>query len=91
MKKKIIPPQYILKVLKNFPLSKLEETFQIAEFERPIQLRHINKIVEAMAANEFFYNILAVTEKRNDVFEVIDGLVIIGISSKVCTNNLPQN
>jgi len=73
MKRKIISPQYVLKVLKNFPLSKLEETFQIAEFERPIQSRHINKIVEAMAANEFFYNILAVTEKRNGMYEVIDG------------------
>ena len=73
MNKKIISPQYVLKVLKNFPLRKLEETFQVAEFERPIKLRHITKIVEAMAANEFFYNILAVTEKRNGSFEVIDG------------------
>lgn len=73
MKKKIVSPQYVLKVLKNFPLSKLEETFEIADFERPKQLRHITKIVEAMAANEFFYNILAVTQKRNGTFEVIDG------------------
>jgi len=73
LNKKIISPQYVLKILKNFPLRKIEETFRIAEFERPAQLRHINKIVEAMAANEFFYNILAVTQKRNGVFEVIDG------------------
>jgi len=73
LNKKIISPQYVLKVLKNFPLRKLEETFRIAEFERPVQLRHINKIVEAMAANEFFYNILAVTQKKNGTFEVIDG------------------
>ncbi len=78
MNKKIISPQYVLKVLKNFPLRKLEETFRIAEFERPKQLRHINKIVEAMAANEFFYNILAVTQKRNGIFEVIDGQHRIG-------------
>ncbi len=73
MNKKIISPQYVLKVLKNFPLRKLEETFRIAEFERPVQLRHITKIVEAMTANEFFYNILAVTQKKNGMFEVIDG------------------
>jgi len=73
LKRKIISPQYVLKVLKNFPLRNLEETFRIAEFERPIQLRHINKIVEAMAANEFFYNILAVTQRKNGSFEVIDG------------------
>jgi len=73
LNRKIISPQYVLKVLKNFPLSKLEETFQIAEFERPIQLRHITKIVEAMTANEFFYNILAVTQRKNGMFEVIDG------------------
>jgi len=78
LNKKIISPQYVLKVLKNFPLRKLEETFHIADFERPVQLRHINKIVEAMAANEFFYNILAVTQKRNGIFEVIDGQHRIG-------------
>ncbi len=86
MKKKIISPQYVLKVLKNFPLRKLEETFQIAEFERPIQLRHITKIVEAMAANEFFYNILAVTEKRNGMFEVIDGQHRIGSLKEIRDN-----
>ena len=40
--------------MKNFPLRKLEQTFLTAEFERPLKERHVNKIVEAMAANENF-------------------------------------
>jgi len=58
--------------LKNFPLKKLEQTFLTAEFERPLKERHVSKIVEAMIANEFFNNILSMTQKRNR-FEVIDG------------------
>lgn len=59
--------------MKNFPLRKLEQTFYIAEFERPLRARHVSKIVEAMAANEFFNNILSVIQKRNGRFEIIDG------------------
>ena len=70
--KQILSPTYIWKSLKNFPLRKLEQIFLIAEFERPLRERHVNKIVEAMAANEFFNNILSVVQKRNR-FEVIDG------------------
>lgn len=73
-KRKVIEsPDYVLKSLKNFPLSKLEQTFIIAEFERPLRLRHISKLVSAMAANEFFNNILSVIEKKNGKFEIIDG------------------
>ena len=73
MNKKIISPDYVWKSLKNFPLRKLEETFFIAEFERPLRYRHVSKIVEAMAANEFFNNILSVIQKRNGRLEIIDG------------------
>jgi len=73
MHKKIVSPLYIWKSLKNFPLRKLEQTFFIAEFERPLRARHVSKIVEAMAANEFFNNILSVIQKRNGKFEIIDG------------------
>ena len=59
--------------MKNFSLKKLEQIFFIAEFERPLKERHVNKIVEAMAANEFFNNILSVIQKRNGRFEIIDG------------------
>ena len=44
--KKIISPSYVWKNLKNFPLKKLEQTFFTAEFERPLRLRHISKIVD---------------------------------------------
>ncbi len=70
--KKIVSPSYIWKSMKNFPLRKLEQTFLTAEFERPLKERHVNKIVEAMAANEFFNNILSMIQKRNR-FEIIDG------------------
>ena len=75
MSRKIIiePPSFILKSLKNFPLKNLEQTFTVADFERPLRPRHINKIVDAMAANEFFNNILSVIPKKNGKFEVIDG------------------
>ena len=73
MRKKIISPEYIWKSLKKFPLRKLEQMFFIAEFERPLKDRHVSKIVEAMAANEFFNNILSVVQKRNGRFEIIDG------------------
>ena len=73
MKRKIISPLYIWKSMKNFPLRKLEQTFFIAEFERPLRGRHVSKIVEAMAANEFFNNILSAIQKRNNKLEIIDG------------------
>lgn len=72
-RKDIESPNYILKSLKNFPLSKLEQVFTVAEFERPLKLRHISSLVSAMAANEFFNNILSVIQKNNGKFEVIDG------------------
>jgi len=59
--------------MKNFPLKKLEQTFFIAEFERPLKERHVSKIVDAMVTNEFFNNILSVIQKRNGKFEIIDG------------------
>lgn len=66
-------PNFILKNLKNFPLKNLERTFRVADFERPLKARHINKIVDAMAANEFFNNILSVIQKTDNKFELIDG------------------
>lgn len=72
-KNTIVSPQYTLKVMKNFPLRKLDYTFFLAEFERPLLPRHVNKIVDAMAANEFFNNIISVVQKRNGRFEIIDG------------------
>ena len=69
----ISSPKYTWKVMNNFPLVKLEKTFTIADFERPISLRHVNKIVLAMVNNNFFDNVIRVILKRNGQFEIIDG------------------
>ena len=69
----ITSPSYTLKVLKNFPLRDLEKTFVIADFERPLNMRHVNKILRSMTTNEFFDNIISVFLKRNGRYEVIDG------------------
>ncbi len=70
---KIKSPEYELKFLKNFPLSQLEKKFSIAEFERPLKVRHVTKIVDAMKINEFFDNILGVYIKRNGQYQIFDG------------------
>lgn len=69
----ITSPSSTLKVLKNFPLKKIEKTFVIAEFERPIRMYHVRKIVNAMVNNEFFDIVIHVVQKRNGQYEIIDG------------------
>jgi len=69
----VTSPSYTLKVLKNFPLRNLEKTFVIADFERLLNIRHVNKILKSMATNEFFDNIISVVLKKNGKYEVIDG------------------
>ncbi len=71
--KPITSPTYELKILKNFPLKKLEEKFVIAEFERPLRMRHVKKIVLAMANNKFYDIVIHVILKRNGQYEIIDG------------------
>lgn len=76
MVKKILPiksPEYTWKILNNFPLKNLEKTFTIADFERPLRIRHVHNIVSSMVNNEFFNNVLSVFIKRNGQFEIIDG------------------
>ena len=70
---KIIPPAYTWKIMKDFPLKKLEKTFTIADFERPLRIRHVKKILNSMINNEFFDNVIRVILKRNGQFEIIDG------------------
>lgn len=69
----ITSPPYTLKILKNFPLRNLEKTFVIADFERLLNIRHVNKILRSMSTNEFFDNIISVVLKKNGQYEVIDG------------------
>ena len=59
--------------MRDFPLNKLEKTFSIADFERPLRPRHVQKIVVAILNNEFFDNIIGVFLKRNGQYEIIDG------------------
>ena len=67
------PPEYTLKILTDFSLKNLEKTFSIADFERPLRPRHVQKIVVAIQNNEFFDNIIGVFLKRNGQYEIIDG------------------
>lgn len=67
------PPEYTLKILTDFSLRNLEKTFTIADFERPLKPRHVQKIVVAILNNEFFDNIIGVFMKRNGQYEIIDG------------------
>lgn len=74
--KKVLPiksPEYTWKILNSFPLKKIEKTFTIADFERPLRVRHVHNIVISMVNNEFFNNVLSVFIKRNGQFEIIDG------------------
>lgn len=77
MKQKLVTvtsPSFKLKMLNNFSLFNLEKTFIVADFERPLRIRHVKKIVDAMLINEFFDIIISVIPKRgNSQFEVIDG------------------
>jgi len=69
----VTSPTYTLKILKDFTLKNLENVFIIADFERQISKKHVNKILESMTRNEFFDNIISVVLKRNGLYEVIDG------------------
>jgi len=69
----IISPSYTLKILKDFTLKNLENVFIIADFERLLSKKHVNRILESMVRNEFFDNVISVVLKRNGLYEVIDG------------------
>jgi len=69
----ITSPLYTLKILKDFPLKNLENYFIVADFERQLSKKHVHKILESMARNEFFDNVISVVLKRNGMWEVIDG------------------
>jgi len=69
----VTSPSYTLKILKDFTLKNLENAFIIADFERLLSKKHVNKILESMVRNEFFDNVISVVLKRNGLYEVIDG------------------
>ncbi len=67
------PPTFTLKMLTNFPLAKIELTFTVADFERPLKMRHVKKILDGILINEFFDIIISVLPRKNGQFEIIDG------------------
>jgi hypothetical protein len=69
-----MPPEAKIVTLKQFPLSKIEEYFQFASFERKISSRKTHMIADAIIDNKFTDNVLRVISSSEDVkYDVIDG------------------
>jgi len=62
-----------IKVLMDFELCKIKETFHIPEFERRLGSMHVRKIVEAIKNNRFYDNVIRVTKINESKYEVLDG------------------
>lgn len=75
MKKTVyMPPEAKIVVLKDFDLSKIEETFQYADFERRVSKQKVHKISHAILENKFTDNVLRLVESKGSVkYVVIDG------------------
>lgn len=69
-----MPPEAKVVVLNNFDLSKIEEYFEYAKFERRISKRKVHLIAQAIIDNKFTDNVLRVcSSKTNTEYEVLDG------------------
>ncbi len=68
-----MPPEAEITHLKDFDLSKIEETFQYASFERRISKRKVHLIAQAVMDNKFTDNVLRVVKTNPAKFEVLDG------------------
>ena len=69
-----MPPEAKIATLDNFELSKIEETFQYATFERRISTHKVHRIAQAIMENKFTDNVLRVVESHGAVkYDVIDG------------------
>jgi hypothetical protein len=69
-----MPPEAKIIVLKDFDLSKIEETFQYASFERRISKQKVHKIAHAILENKFTDNVLRLAASDGAVkYDVIDG------------------
>ena len=64
-------PKIQWKKLTNFDLSKLKETFQIADFERKQNNKHVDEIVDAILQNKF-YDIVVRVVKSGERLIIID-------------------
>lgn len=69
-----MPPEAKIITFKNFELSKIEEIFQYATFERRISSHKVHKIAHAIMENKFTDNVLRMVESGSTVkYDVIDG------------------
>lgn len=69
-----MPPDAKITILKDFDLSKIEETFQYADFERRISKQKVHKIAHAVLDNKFTDNVLRLVPSTGPVkYDVIDG------------------
>ncbi len=69
-----MPPEAKIILQKDFDLSKIEETFQYASFERRISKHKVHKIAHAIVENKFTDNVLRIIESDGSVkYDVIDG------------------
>lgn len=69
-----MPPEAKVVTLKDFSLSKIEETFQFASFERKLSARKTHMIADAVIDNKFIDNVLRVIPSKGNVkYDVIDG------------------
>jgi len=69
-----MPPEAKIIILKDFDLSKIEETFQYADFERRVSKQKVHKIAQAILENKFTDNVLRLVESKGPVkYDVIDG------------------
>ena len=69
-----MPPEAKVVHLNNFDLSKIEEYFEYANFERRISKNKVHTIANAMMANKFTDNVLRVCSgNKSAEYEVLDG------------------
>jgi hypothetical protein len=69
-----MPPEAQTVILKNFDLSKIEEYFHFASFERKISTRKTHMIAHAIMDNKFTDNVLRVVPGSTSAkYDVLDG------------------
>jgi len=70
-----MPPETKIMILKDFDLSKIEETFEYADFERRISKNRVHKMAHAILDNKFVDKYIHVvpSEKKEIKYTVLEG------------------
>jgi len=71
--KKIVPPKIEWIWLENYPLSDLQQEFNVADFERRISGPHVSKILDGILCNEFYDIVIRAIKKPDGKYALIDG------------------